>query len=165
MKNFFKLLVALALTFTAAAQVTISGTLSAASNNVVVTVPCTILSFTICDTSGTNNALVIYDTTSLTSTNTVRAAYTSVVQYPTNRITLYTNALGVSTTYTNTVMYRANVSTAATTNEANRVYTTLITASDCVTPPETVFPLGASRGLAIRPANAGVYTLTYVPQF
>lgn len=148
--------------FQAGAQVVASGTLTAATNNLIVTGTAQILSLTLYDTSGTNNAIVVYDSADVTSTNLIRPAYTAAGRYLTNRITTYTSANGTTVTYTNSVLYPYTTSVAATTNEANRILYTIVNASDSFSSPPGL-PLGVTRGVLVRPANAGSYTIQYVP--
>jgi hypothetical protein len=158
------LLVSLFGIFSAFAQVTTSGTFVANTTTLALSVPASVLTLTIYDNSGATNPVVLYDLASASSTNLVRAAYTSRGQHLTNRVTSYTNPLGVATLITNTVMFYYDLPVAATTNEANRVLYTVLPANGSLTPTDTTLPLGVSRGLVIRGVGAGSYTVTYVPQ-
>ncbi len=165
MKKLFTLLTA-AFVFTVAAfgQVVQSGTITAATTTLLLSTPASILSLTVIDTSGSANAVVFYDNNTASSTNIIRPSYTARGQYLTNRVSTYTSATGVSVSLTNTVLFPYNYTVAATTNEANRVFYTIVPASGRVEPDEVSMPLGVSRGLSVRTVGNASYILTYVPQ-
>lgn len=165
MKNLLRFITSLFIAAVAFGQVTTSGTLTAGSNNVISTDGVAILSLQISDTSGSANAVVVYDTDSASTTNIVRPAYTSAGSYQTNRIVSFTNRVGVVQTYTNTVLYPYTSSVSASTNEAPRVLSTVVTANSTqsFTPVNVNTPLSTTLGLTIRPVGSAVYTITYQP--
>jgi len=145
-------------------QVTKSGTISAATTTLLLSTPASIVSLTVYDTSGAANAVVFYDNNSASSTNIVRPSYTAAGSYLTNRVSTYTASTGVSVSLTNTVLYPYTYTVAAATNEANRVFYTIVPASGIVTPDDASMPLGVSRGLTVRTVGTASYSITYVPQ-
>lgn len=165
MNKLFSFIASLFIAAVAFGQVTTSGTLSAGTSTVISTDGVAILSLQISDTSGSANAVVVYDNDSAASTNIVRPAYTSAGSYQTNRVVTFTNRVGVVQTYTNTVLYPYTTSVAASTNEAPRVLTTVLTANgtQSFTPVNVAAPLSTTLGLVIRPVGTAVYTLTYQP--
>jgi hypothetical protein len=164
-KFFIALFAALSLGFQAAAQVIASGTLAAATSTVISTDGVAILSLQISDTSGSANAVVVYDNDTAASTNIARLQYTSAGSYTTNRVTTFTNRAGVVQSFTNTVLYPYTTTVAAVTNEAPRVLTTVLTANQTqqFNNINADTPLSTTRGLVIRPVGTAVYTITYVP--
>jgi len=165
MKKFIlSFILAFSVVFPSFGQVTTSGTVSAATTTAILTVPASILSLTVFDTSGSANATVLYDLNTTSSTNLVRPSYTGQLNYLTNRVTTWTNTLGVVTSFTNTVMFSGTTTVAATTNEANRVFYTIIPSNSSFTPADSSLPVGVSRGLVIRTVGAAAYRVTYVPQ-
>lgn len=165
MKKLFTLLT-VAFVFASAAfgQVTVSGPITAATTTLLLSTPASILSLTVYDTSGSANAVVFYDNNTAASTNIIRPAYTAAGRYLTNRISTYTASTGVSVSLTNTVLFPYTFTVAATTNEANRVFYTIVPANSSVTPDDSAMPLGVSRGLTVRTVGNATYSLTYVPQ-
>lgn len=146
------------------AQVTVSGPISAATTTQIFTGPGSILAAQVFDTSAAANAMVMYDLGSTSSTNLVRPSYTAGIQYLTNRVTSYTTPLGTTVNITNQVLFNGTTTVAATTNEANRVFYSIIPASGSFVASDATLPAGVSRGLVVRTVGAATYSVTYVPQ-
>lgn len=162
MKNFFlKSLLFVALSLGIQAQTITSGGLTGATNNLVSTVGQSITYLTLTDTSGTNNLVIVYDNDVATTTNIVRPAYTAKSYYATNIVNSYTNPFGVTQSVTNSVLYPLETSVAATTNEANRIFVGTIPANGSLTFSAATYggPLGTTRGVVIKAANAGNYLM------
>lgn len=138
-----------------------SGTL-AAGVNLISSSGTAIAEFQVFDTSGANNIITVYDNDSASSTNRVRAAYTTTTQYTTNVVMTFTNFTGVVQSYTNTVLARVNSTVAASTNEARRVFRISVPANGTVTvAPAT--PYGTTFGVQALATGAAAYNLTSVP--
>ena len=133
----------------------VSGTFTS-SIAVLSTSGVSISNFQVNDTSGSANTVILYDNDSASSTNRVYAAYTGVVQYTTNIVTTFTNFTGVSQSYTNTVLKTDNITVAASTNQARRVFTFTVPANGSVTFTPT-YPAGTTFGLQLKATGAGVY--------
>jgi hypothetical protein len=114
------------------------------------------------DTSGAANTVVVYDNDSSTSTNRVYAAYTSTVQYTTNVVMSFTNFTGVAQSYTNTVLKVDNITVAAATNQARRVFTFRLPANGTVTFTPT-YSQGTTFGLQLSATGAGGYNIDRQP--
>ena len=155
MKNFVKYFATfLALAGLLVAEV-VSGTFTSAilslSTNGV-----SIRNFQVVDTSGSANTVILYDNDSTTSTNRTYAAYTAVTQATAPVVMTFTNFTGVVQSYTNTVLTTTNVTIAAATNQARRVFTFTLPANGTVTfTPNS--PQGTTFGLQLKAVGAGVY--------
>lgn len=165
MKFFSKILLSLVLAFGLKAQTITSGTLTAATNNVLSTTGLSIAVLSLTDTSGVTNAIVVYDNDVATSTNIVRPAYISVALTPTVTIDTWTNLFGIVNSITNTVLVRSFTTNSATTNEANRVLTVYLSGNGTVSFNKATYggPLGTTRGLVIRPVGAASYIMQSSP--
>lgn len=161
MKNLFKYFV----TFVSATAMlfaeVISGTFSSGIT-VVRSTGQSVSNFSLTDTSGAANTVVLYDNDSATSTNRVYAAYTGVVQYTTNVVMSFTNFTGVAQSYTNTVLKTDNITVAASTNQARRVFTFRVPANGTVTFTPT-YPAGVTYGLQLSATGAGAYNADIQP--
>ena len=161
MKNLFKYLT----TFVAATAMlfaeVVSGTFSSGIT-VVRSTGQSVSNFSLTDTSGAANTVVLYDNDSATSTNRVYAAYTGVVQYTTNVVMSFTNFTGVAQSYTNTVLKTDNITVAASTNQARRVFTFRVPANGTVTFTPT-YPAGTTYGLQLSATGAGAYNADIQP--
>jgi hypothetical protein len=131
----------------------------AAGVSSISTTPVSIASIQLYDTSGTNNLIILYDNESATSTNRVYAAYTGVTQYTTNVVQSFTDFTGVAVLRTNTLLATVNVTVAAATNQARRVWTATVPANSFTTLTPTT-PLGTTFGLQIKANGAGYYNLS-----
>jgi len=161
MKNFVKYFATfLAMAGLIAAEV-VSGTFGAGIT-VVRTTGQSIASIQLTDTSAAANTVVVYDNDSASSTNRVFAAYTGVVQYTTNVVMSFTNFTGVVQSYTNTVLKTDNITVAAATNQARRVFTFRLPASGTVTFTPTS-PAGTTFGLQLSATGAGAYNADIQP--
>ena len=155
MKNFVKYFATfLAMAGLLAAEI-VSGTFTSAilslSTNGV-----SIRNFQVVDTSAAANTVILYDNDSTTSTNRVYAAYTAVTQTTAPVVMSFTNFTGVVQSYTNTVLTTTNVTIAAATNQARRVFTFTLPANGTVTfTPSS--PQGTTFGLQLKAVGAGVY--------
>lgn len=147
------------LAMTAFAQT--SGTL-ASGVNLISSSPLQIGSFQVFDTSGANNTITVYDNDSASSTNRVRAAYTTTTQYTTNVVMTFTNFAGVVQTYTNTVLARVNSTVAASTNEARRVFRIVVPANGSVS-VDPILPYGTTFGVQALATGAAQYNLVAQP--
>jgi hypothetical protein len=161
MKNFVKYFATfLAMAGLIAAEV-VSGTFTSAilslSTNGV-----SIRNFQVVDTSGAANTVILYDNESTTSTNRVYAAYTAVTQTTAPVVMTFTNFTGVVQSYTNTVLTTTNVTIAAATNQARRVFTFTLPASGTVTFTPTS-PQGTTFGLQLKAVGNGVYNADIQP--
>ena len=112
--------------------------------------------------TSTNLARIKWYDASTTTTNIVRAAYTSYSPYSTNWNSVSTNAYGIVVTNTFSGIYYAATSNTAITNERPRMLEFVVPASTSVT--LTDLNLSFSKGLTVVPDNAGTYALTYDPQ-
>ena len=161
MKNFVKYFATfLALAGLLVAEV-VSGTFTSAilslSTNGV-----SIRNFQVVDTSGSANTVILYDNDSTTSTNRTYAAYTAVTQATAPVVMTFTNFTGVVQSYTNTVLTTTNVTIAAATNQARRVFTFTLPANGTVTfTPNS--PQGTTFGLQLKAVGAGVYNADIQP--
>jgi len=161
MKQFFKYFVSfVAMIGLVFAEVT-SGTFTSGIT-VVSSTGRSIANFQLTDTSGAVNNVVLYDNDSASSTNRVYAAYTGVVQYTTNVVTSFTNFTGVTQTYTNTVLKVDNITVAAATNQARRVFTFRLPANGTVTFTPT-YPAGTTFGVQLSATGAGAYNADMQP--
>jgi len=145
--------------FAVIAQTSVAGTL-AGGLNAVVTGANNLDQITLLDTSGTNQLVILYDTTGSTTTNRVYGAYTNRVQYSTNSITSFTDQAGVATLQTNAIYAYINVTVPAATNEARRVYQAYLPANGTlvINPPG---PVGFNYGIQIKTVGTALYNLTY----
>ena len=160
MKRFLTTLgLSLLAAFAVIAQTSTAGTL-AAGLNAVVTGAYNLDQITLLDTSGTNQLVILYDTTGSTTTNRVYGAYTNRVQYPTTIVTSFTDQAGVATLQTNAIYAYTNVTVAAATNEARRVFQGYVPANGTlvINPPG---PVGFNYGLQIKTVGTALYNLTY----
>jgi hypothetical protein len=118
--------------------------------------------FSITDTSGAANTVVLYDNDSASSTNRIYQAYTGVVQYTTNVVMSFTNFTGVAQSYTNTVLKTDNVTVGISTNQARRVFTFRVPASGTVTFTPN-YAAGVTFGLQLSATGAGAYNASIQP--
>lgn len=160
MKRFFSFL-SMLLLIAAAAFGQTSGSL-ASGVNLISSTPLQIGSFQVFDTSGAANTITVYDNDSASSTNRVRAAYTTTTQYTTNVVMTFTNFAGVVQTYTNTVLARVNSTVAASTNEARRVFRIVVPANGTVT-VDPALPYGTTFGVQALATGAAQYNLVTAP--
>lgn len=138
-----------------------SGSL-AAGVNLISSSGAAIAEFQVFDTSGANNTITVYDNDSASSTNRVRAAYTTTTQYTTNVVMTFTNFTGVVQSYTNTVLARVNSTVAASTNEARRVFRIVVPANGTVT-VAPILPYGTTYGVQALATGTAAYNLTSTP--
>ena len=161
MKNFVKYFATfLAMAGLIAAEI-VSGTfgsaiLSLSTNGV------SIRNFQVVDTSAAANTVILYDNDSTTSTNRSYAAYTAVTQTTAPVVMTFTNFTGVVQSYTNTVLTTTNITIAAATNQARRVFTFTLPASGTITFTPT-YPQGTTFGLQLKAVGAGVYNADIQP--
>lgn len=154
MKRFFSLLLAVFAAVTAQAQ-WLSGTITS-GQTILDTGSGTLASLQLVDTSGSANSVILYDIASTSTTNIVLPSFTARQYYTTNIVKTWTNSQGVSTSRTNTVLFNAPLTVAASTNQATRVYTVTIPANGSVI-IEPTQPLGYTYGLSIKNAGALSY--------
>jgi hypothetical protein len=155
--NFVLLLVAL----TSSLFAQTSGTLTAGVN-LLSSDPTIVRSIQFFDTSGTNNTITLYDNDSASSTNRVRAAYTTTTQYTTNVVMSFTNFTGVVQSYTNAVLARVNSTVAASTNEARRVFRIVVPANGTVSVAPTS-PYGTTYGAQVLANGTAIYNGDFGP--
>jgi hypothetical protein len=155
--NFVLLLVAL----TSSLFAQTSGTLTAGVN-LLTSDPTIVRSIQFFDTSGTNNTITLYDNDSASSTNRVRAAYTTTTQYTTNVVMTFTNFTGVVQSYTNAVLARVNSTVAASTNEARRVFRIVVPANGTVSVAPTD-PYGTTYGAQLLLNGTAIYNGDFGP--
>ena len=161
MKNFVKYFATfLALAGLLVAEV-ISGTFAAGVTS-ISTNGVSLRNFQVVDTSAAANTVILYDNDSTTSTNRSYAAYTAVTQTTAPVVMTFTNFTGVVQSYTNTVLTTTNVTIAAATNQARRVFTFTLPASGTVTFTPTS-PQGTTFGLQLKAVGAGVYNADIQP--
>ena len=161
MKNFVKYFATfLAMAGLLAAEV-VSGTFGAGIT-VVASTGQSVRNFSLTDTSGAANTVVLYDNDSASSTNRTYAAYTGVVQYTTNIVMSFTNFTGVAQSYTNTVLKTDNITVAAATNQARRVFTFRVPASGTVTFTPN-YAAGVTFGLQLSATGTGAYNADIQP--
>lgn len=161
MKNLFKYFVTLVAMAGLIAAEVVSGTFSSGIT-VVRSTGQSVANFSLTDTSGAVNTVVLYDNDSASSTNRVYAAYTGTVQYTTNVVMSFTNFTGVAQSYTNTVLKVDNITVAASTNQARRVFTFRVPANGTVTFTPT-YPAGVTYGLQLSATGAGGYNADIQP--
>jgi len=109
--------------------------------------------------TSTNVARIKWYDASTTTTNIVRAAYTSYSPYSTNWNSVSTNAYGIVVTNTFSGVYYAATSNLAVTNERPRLLEFVVPAASNVS--LTDLNLSFSKGLTVVADNAGTYVLTY----
>jgi hypothetical protein len=161
MKNLFKYFVTLVAMAGLIAAEVVSGTFSSGIT-VVRSTGQSVANFSLTDTSGAANTVVLYDNDSASSTNRVYAAYTGTVQYTTNVVMSFTNFTGVAQSYTNTVLKVDNITVPAATNQARRVFTFRVPANGTVTFTPTS-PAGVTYGLQLSATGAGGYNADIQP--
>jgi hypothetical protein len=161
MKNLFKYFVTLVAMAGLIAAEVVSGTFSSGIT-VVRSTGQSVANFSLTDTSGAVNTVVLYDNDSASSTNRVYAAYTGTVQYTTNVVMSFTNFTGVAQSYTNTVLKVDNITVPAATNQARRVFTFRVPANGTVTFTPT-YPAGVTYGLQLSATGAGGYNADIQP--
>ena len=161
MKNFVKYFATfLAMAGLIAAEV-VSGTFTSAILS-ISTNGVSLRNFQVVDTSAAANTVILYDNDSTTSTNRSYAAYTAVTQTTAPVVMTFTNFTGVVQSYTNTVLTTTNVTIAAATNQARRVFTFTLPANGTVTfTPNS--PQGTTFGLQLKAVGAGVYNADIQP--
>lgn len=161
MKNFLKYFVTFAAMAGLLAAEVVSGTFGAGIT-VVASTGQSVANFSLTDTSGAANTVVLYDNDSASSTNRVYLAYTGVVQYTTNVVMTFTNFTGVVQSYTNTVLKTDNITVTQATNQARRVFTFRVPASGTVTFTPN-YPAGVTFGLQLSATGAGAYNANIQP--
>jgi hypothetical protein len=127
-------------------------------NNTVFSVPVSLNSLNFVDTSGANNLVILYDSSS--GTNIVSAAFTNYVFSTISFTNTYTDQNG----YTNNFIYTLGTNTptvvAAATNEARRVFIGQV-------PPNGQFvytparPQSFGYGLVVKTTGAGLGIVSY----
>jgi hypothetical protein len=161
MKNFVKYFATfLALAGLLVAEV-VSGTFTSAIS-VLSSTGVSIRNFQVVDTSGSANTVILYDNDSASSTNRIYAAYTAVTQTTAPVVMTFTNFTGVVQSYTNTVLTTTNITVAAATNQARRVFTFTLPANGTVTFTPTS-PQGTTFGLQLKAVGNGVYNADIQP--
>jgi hypothetical protein len=161
MKNLFKYFVTFAAMAGLLAAEVVSGTFTSAIS-VLSSTGVSIRNFQVVDTSGAANTVILYDNDSTTSTNRTYAAYTAVTQTTAPVVMTFTNFTGVVQSYTNTVLTTTNVTIAAATNQARRVFTFTLPANGTVTfTPNS--PQGTTFGLQLKAVGNGVYNADIQP--
>lgn len=155
MNKFIKLLLLAALSFVTANAQWLSGTI-ASGQTIIDSGGGTLASLQLIDTSGSANAVILYDLASTSTTNNITPAYTGRQYYSTNIVKSWTDSQGNTKTRTNTFLYSAPLAVTLQTNQANRLYTVTIPANGTVTiEPST--PLGYLFGISIKNAGALSY--------
>lgn len=162
MKKFLTIVGSFLVTCALLAQSTSSGALSAGLN-VIASVPGNLLSLQLSDTSGAANNVIVYDSSSASTTNRVRPAYTLLTPYTTNIVSSFTNGVGRVETQTNTVRAIATTTVAQSTNEMTRLFTITLPANGSVLFDPTT-PTLFSYGFTIKTVGAGSYNATYITQ-
>ena len=161
MKNFVKYFATfLAMAGLLAAEV-VSGTF-ASGITVVSSTGQSVSSFSITDTSGAANTVVLYDNDSASSTNRVYASYTATTQSTAPVVMTFTNFTGVVQSYTNIVLTTTNTVIPAATNQARRVFTFRVPASGTVTFTPN-YAAGVTFGLQLSATGAGAYNADIQP--
>ena len=161
MKNFVKYFVTfLAMAGLLAAEV-VSGTFGAGIT-VVASTGQSVRNFSLTDTSGAANTVVLYDNDSASSTNRIYASYTATTQSTAPVVMTFTNFTGVVQSYTNIVLTTTNITVATATNQARRVFTFRVPASGTVTFTPN-YPAGVTFGLQLSAAGAGAYNADIQP--
>ena len=161
MKNLFKYFVTFAAMAGLLAAEVVSGTFTSAIS-VLNSTGVSIRNFQVTDTSGSANTVILYDNDSASSTNRIYAAYTAVTQTTAPVVMTFTNFTGVVQSYTNTVLTTTNITVAAATNQARRVFTFTLPANGTVTFTPTS-PQGTTFGLQLKAVGAGVYNADIQP--
>lgn len=154
MKRFFSILMVMLAAVTAQAQ-WLSGTI-AGGQTILDTGSGTLGSIQISDTSGSANPVILYDIASTTTTNIVLPTFTARQYYTTNVVKTWTDSQGVTKSRTNSVLFNAPLTVAASTNQATRLYTVTIPANGSVI-IEPQQPLGYTYGLSIKNTGAVNY--------
>lgn len=161
MKNFVKYFATfLAMAGLLAAEV-VSGTFSSGIT-VVASTGQSVSNFSLTDTSGAVNNVVLYDNDSASSTNRVYASYTATTQSTAPVVMTFTNFTGVVQSYTNIVLTTTNIVIPAATNQARRVFTFRVPANGTVTFTPT-YAAGVTFGLQLNATGAGAYNANIQP--
>jgi hypothetical protein len=160
MKRIFNFILAL-VAFAMSAVAQSSGSLTAGVN-LLSSDPTLVRGIQFFDTSGANNTVTLYDNDSASSTNRVRAAFTTTTQFTTNVVMSFTNFTGVVQTYTNAVLARVNSTVAASTNEARRVFRIVVPANGTVN-VSPIEPYGTTYGAQILATGTAIYNADIGP--
>jgi hypothetical protein len=110
--------------------------------------------------STTNTTILKGYDSSTTTTNVVRAAYTSYASYSTNYSVTFTNASGLLVTNSFTGTYTAPTSNSAVTNERPKCVTLAVPGSAQLSRDLTLL---TTRGLTLLSDKDCVVTITYRP--
>lgn len=157
MKLILSFIALIGLTLSAAAQSWTSGSLSAGVNLLSASAY-SLATLQLSDTSGSANVITLYDNDSASSTNRTLAEYTGRLSYTTNEVISFTDLQGVARTVTNTTLKVIDVTVAAATNEARRIWRYTLPANGTVTFAPTQ-PLGASYGLNVLADGTASYNM------
>lgn len=141
----------------ATAQNWSSGSLSAGVN-LLSAAGYSIQTLQLVDTSGSANVITVYDNDSASSTNRVLGEYTGRLSYTTNEVVSFTDLQGVARTVTNTTLKVIDLTVAAATNEARRVWRYTVPANGTVTFSPTR-PQGTTYGLQVLAVGTASYNL------
>lgn len=155
MNKFIKLLLLAALSFVTANAQWLSGTI-ASGQTILDSGGGSLASLQLTDTSGSANAVILYDLASTSTTNVITPAYTARQYYTTNVVKTWTDSQGNSRSRTNAFLFSAPLSVAQQTNQAVRIYTVTIPANGSII-VEPSPPLGYLFGISIKNAGALSY--------
>ncbi len=153
--KFIKLLLLAALSFVTANAQWLSGTI-ASGQTILDSGGGSLASLQLTDTSGSANAVILYDLASASTTNVITPAYTARQYYTTNVVKTWTDSQGNSRSRTNAFLFSAPLSVAQQTNQAVRIYTVTIPANGSII-VEPSPPLGYLFGISIKNAGALIY--------
>lgn len=153
--KFIKLLLLAALSFVTANAQWLSGTI-ASGQTILDSGGGSLASLQLTDTSGSANAVILYDLASTSTTNVITPAYTARQYYTTNVVKTWTDSQGNSRSRTNAFLFSAPLSVAQQTNQAVRIYTVTIPANGSII-VEPSPPLGYLFGISIKNAGALSY--------
>jgi hypothetical protein len=140
----------------------ISGTLPAATNIVIAAGAYWLKDITFTDTSGAANAITIYDTNRIDGGSSPRGpnkpAYTGATEATGSVTTSYTDQLGNSQSFTNTVITRTEgVSVGASTNPAAKTFITLSVPANGIVTYTPEGAVGFTYGIMIRTTGTCTY--------
>ena len=155
MNKFIKLLLLAALSFVTANAQWLSGTI-ASGQTILDSGGGSLASLQLTDTSGSANAVILYDLASTSTTNVITPAYTARQYYTTNIVKTWTDSQGNSRSRTNAFLFSAPLSVAQQTNQAVRIYTVTIPANGSII-VEPSPPIGYLFGISIKNAGALSY--------